>query len=82
MARPSLRPLPGLESRLEGQHIEEPLPDHEVDLLPGENPASSDREDIEHWLSVYEELAGFCDQLLSEAPPMKTSRRWSPIGAA
>ena len=37
----------------------------DLELLPGEDPAASDREDIELWLSVYQELAGFCDELLS-----------------
>jgi hypothetical protein len=50
----------------EGQEMAEPLRDLPDWLLPGENPAVSNREDVEHWLSVYEELARFCDQLLCE----------------
>jgi hypothetical protein len=47
----------------------DPLRDLQDSLLPGENPAAANREDVEHWLSVYEELARFCEQLLSEAAP-------------
>jgi hypothetical protein len=46
----------------------DPLRDLQDSLLPGENPAASNREDVEHWLSVYQELARFCDHL-SEASP-------------
>jgi hypothetical protein len=40
--------------------------DLDIELLPGEGSDAYDREDIEVWVSVYEELAGFCDQLLSQ----------------
>ena len=33
-------------------------------LLPGEQPATSNLEDIDHWLSVYSELLGIKERLL------------------
>ena len=33
-----------------------------VPLLPGEVADSRDRDDVEHWLAVYEQLAGFLNQ--------------------
>jgi hypothetical protein len=33
-----------------------------VPLLPGELADSRDRDDIEHWVAVYEQLAGFLNE--------------------
>lgn len=37
-----------------------------VPLLPGEMADSQDRDDVEHWVAVYEQLAGFLRE--SDAP--------------
>src|SRR5260370_16967679 len=49
------------------QERAEHAPDKVVDpdrLLPGEEPATTNLDDIDHWLSVYSELLGFKQRLV------------------
>ena len=36
-------------------------------LLPGEDPGTTDSEDVDHWTAVYAELVGFKEEMLATA---------------
>ena len=42
--------------------------DDDLPRLDGEDPETPYREDMEHWVAVYEELVSFCEWLLASPP--------------
>jgi hypothetical protein len=44
-------------------------------LLPGEVADSRDRDDIEHWVAVYEQLAGFLNEFNAAGEMQERYRR-------
>jgi hypothetical protein len=42
--------------------------EEDLPFLDGEDPATPYPEDVEHWVSVYQQLVSFCEWLLATPP--------------